>query len=410
MGTNDSGRRHRQFVGVDGRVHDTTVEKRRESSYTPPPRPVAPKPPKKPRVSLLKRLDRAAAWWLAPLAAQRWYVRAAAWIAWGSLVAIVTTWLLMIWKSESWVAPTLLLYGPRIWLGAPLAAIAVVVTVIRARLALPVAIAGMVLLGPIAGWRTGWRGWASVDAPVVRVMTLNAANRELSIGPAALVAQTGIDVWLLQECGDRTWEQLRAALQSWYGRRDYGLCTLSRWPQVAVDTMPREDFERARIERGTAAAAYVVRTTVDAPIGPISVVNLHLATARWGLGGFLPSVVRGGGSISAAGEQFSGNAQLRRFESERAARWASKQPSPLVVGGDFNQPVESALYRQYWAPKFTDAWESVGRGFGYTKFERWIRIRIDHLLSDDGLKPLTAEVGPDVGSDHRPVIVSYARR
>jgi vancomycin resistance protein VanJ len=409
MSTHDSGRRNRQFVGADGRLHDTTVEKRRSAAAPPPtPRPAAPKKPRS-GVPWWKRLDRAAAWWLAPLAARKWYVRAAAWLAWGSLIALGTTWLLLIGKSESWVAPTLLLYGPRLFLGVPLAVIGLLVTVIRARLALPIVVGALVLLGPIAGWRTGWRGWVPVDVPVVRVMTMNAAGRELSITPSALLTQTGADIWTIQECTDRTWEQLRNDLPTWHGRRDYQLCTLSRWPQTAVDTMDRADFERARLERGALAAAYVVRTTVDAPIGAISVINVHLATARWGLSGFLPSVVRARGSMQAAGEQFAGNAQLRRFESERAAYWASKQPSPMIIAGDFNMPVESALFRQYW-DRFDDAWERVGRGFGHTKFERWIRIRIDHILSDDELRPLSATVGPDVGSDHRPVIVSYARR
>ena len=33
-----------------------------------------------------------------------------------------------------------------------------------------------------------------------------------------------------------------------------------------------------------------------------------------------------------------------------------------------------------------------------------VRVRIDHVLTGAGLVPRVCEVGPDVGSDHLPVI------
>jgi vancomycin resistance protein VanJ len=410
MTSRDSGRRARQFVGPDGRVHAADVASGRVRTTPPPPATPPSAPRRRARTGLpwWRRLDRAVAWWLTPLASRRWHIRSAAWIAWGVCAAFVVLWALLAWQSDRWVLPTVLLYGPRLFLTAPLALIGAIAIVIRARLALPILLAGGILLGPIAGWRSGWRGWFASDAPTVRVMTLNAGGRRLDRSPAELVAATQADLWTVQECTDRTWEQLEGALPSWHRRRDYGLCTLSRWPITAVDTMDRADFERSR-ERGSMAAAYVVRSRIASPTGPISLINVHLATARWGLSGFLPSELRAGASVSEAGDRFERNAQLRRFESERAANWAVRSPSPIIVAGDFNLPVESALFRREWSG-LTDAWEQVGRGFGFTKFEKWIRIRIDHVLTDDALRPVSATVGPDVGSDHRPVIVGYVRR
>ncbi len=308
-----------------------------------------------------------------------------------------------------WVAPTLLAYGPRLLLLVPLVALSLVWLVADRRLLLPALLAAWVLTVPIGGLRSGWRGVLDRGARDVRVMTLNAAGRTLDTSPASLVAMTDADIWAVQECGEPTEAQLRAALPSWHVRRDYQLCTLSRWPISAVDSMDRSDFARSA-ERGSMAAAFVVRSTIAAPGGAISLVNLHLATARWGLSGFLPSVLASGEGLDDAAAQFARNAVLRRYESERAADWAARQPSPVIVAGDFNLPVESTLYRDYWAPRFTDAFEHVGRGFGFTKFERRIRIRIDHLLSDDAFVPVRAMVGPPVGSDHRPVIADFARR
>lgn len=409
-----SGRRHRQFVGPDGRVHDATVTVRRSGSQRSVPTPGASAPPPPPRrrrhgTPWWKRLDRLAAWWLTPLAARQRGARLAAWTAWGTLLLALVAWALLAWRSEQWLLPTLLLYGPRLLLGIPLAVIALVVVLADRRLVLPMALAAIVLVGPISGGRLGWRGWFASGAPVsVRVMTLNLGARMLDRPAGQLLLETGADVWAIQECSEDAWAQLRAGLPGWYGHRALSLCTVSRWPITAIDSMDRADFERSR-ERGSMAAAFVLRAQIATPSGPISLVNLHLATARWGLSGFLPSELRAGGSLASADDQFVRNAILRRYESERAADFARRQPAPVIVAGDFNMPVESAYWRQFWSD-FDDAFEQVGRGFGFTKFERRIRIRIDHVLSLGALRPTRVVVGPDVGSDHRPVVASYARR
>jgi endonuclease/exonuclease/phosphatase (EEP) superfamily protein YafD len=72
--------------------------------------------------------------------------------------------------------------------------------------------------------------------------------------------------------------------------------------------------------------------------------------------------------------------------------------------GDFNLPVESAIYRANWAG-FTNAFSQQGLGFGYTKHTRWHGIRIDHVLARSGWDIERAWVGPSAGGDHLPVIV-----
>ncbi|MEO7363360.1 MAG: endonuclease/exonuclease/phosphatase family protein, partial [Gemmatimonadaceae bacterium] len=94
-----------------------------------------------------------------------------------------------------------------------------------------------------------------------------------------------------------------------------------------------------------------------------------------------------------------------------ASRWAleSSGVAPVLIGGDFNLPVESTIFRTYWS-KFIDAFEARGNGLGWTKTEgRWLRIRIDHLLTTDaGPKPIRVVVGDGFLSDHKPVIADYA--
>ena len=74
-----------------------------------------------------------------------------------------------------------------------------------------------------------------------------------------------------------------------------------------------------------------------------------------------------------------------------------------LLAGDFNMPVESAIYGQCWS-RFSNAFDAVGLGLGHTKFTRWRGVRIDHILAGPGWRFRRCWVGPDVHSDHHPVI------
>ena len=53
---------------------------------------------------------------------------------------------------------------------------------------------------------------------------------------------------------------------------------------------------------------------------------------------------------------------------------------PFLVVGDFNAPVESVIYRRYWGD-LRNAFSYAGFGFGSTRLNGWIRVRIDHILA-----------------------------
>src|SRR4029079_6713607 len=76
----------------------------------------------------------------------------------------------------------------------------------------------------------------------------------------------------------------------------------------------------------------------------------------------------------------------------------------LVVLGDFNTPVESRIFRDHWGD-LADAFSTAGFGLGMTKYNGWIRARIDHVLTSDAWHVDGAHVGPDAYSDHRPLLV-----
>jgi endonuclease/exonuclease/phosphatase (EEP) superfamily protein YafD len=99
----------------------------------------------------------------------------------------------------------------------------------------------------------------------------------------------------------------------------------------------------------------------------------------------------------------------RRLESELASQMAAEVEGPIVIAGDFNMPVESAIYQQYWS-NWENAFSSAGLGYGHTKFTRFFGARIDHVLVNREWDVLAARIGPNLGGDHRPLFVDLQLR
>ena len=83
-----------------------------------------------------------------------------------------------------------------------------------------------------------------------------------------------------------------------------------------------------------------------------------------------------------------------------------------VLAGDFNLTVDSPIYRNFWSV-YQNAYSRTMFGYGHTKKTKInvfrYRTRIDHILSTSRLKPLQAWTGPDLGSDHLPLIAEFQR-
>ena len=102
-------------------------------------------------------------------------------------------------------------------------------------------------------------------------------------------------------------------------------------------------------------------------------------------------------------------ARDRNRQLSALARFAHNTKGPIVLVGDLN--ITS------WSPYFTDLLEDSGlhdtrRGFGiqatWTGGRQFLRLPIDHVLVSPELNVHDRHVGPDIGSDHQPVIVSIS--
>jgi hypothetical protein len=143
-------------------------------------------------------------------------------------------------------------------------------------------------------------------------------------------------------------------------------------------------------------AGDVARYTVQTPAGLASITNLQLETPRKGL----EDLVDGDFDL----RRLRGNMELREIESRLARRFVDGGRGPLLVAGDLNTPIESRIFQASWGD-LADAFSRAGFGFGMTKANGWIRIRIDHVLTGPGWTADSVQLGHYYGSDHRPLIV-----
>lgn len=84
----------------------------------------------------------------------------------------------------------------------------------------------------------------------------------------------------------------------------------------------------------------------------------------------------------------------------------------FIVAGDFNSTPDSDFATRM-RDLADDAWESGGRGFGFTWPNGMFSlppIRLDHVFVSRDLGVLAVRVGDGAGSDHRPVLADIARR
>lgn len=97
----------------------------------------------------------------------------------------------------------------------------------------------------------------------------------------------------------------------------------------------------------------------------------------------------------------------RNLQLDGVAQLASRTPEPLLVIGDLNITMWSHHYRRF---EETSMLQNARRGFGvkptWPLFLLPAMIPIDQCLVSEGIVVTDFRTGPNIGSDHLPVIVS----
>ena len=308
----------------------------------------------------------------------------------------------MLTAGDRWWTATMLLFGPRWLLSFPLFLLVPAAAIFNRRLLLPLVIAALVIAGPLMRFNLPL-GKMSVAASSwtqnLRVLTCNVDQAVFDRAQfVAVIKELSVDIATLQEYPPALTIALPAG---WNIVRDNQYAIISRFPLTKVKTVqimhPKEKW----------AFTFLLHAIVHTPNGDVNVCSLQLPTPRVGLMQILDK--RTGLRPSRSG-LFYDETAYRRNAALEARRYIDTLARPVIVAGDFNTPVDSTLYRSVW-DGYSNAFSEVGLGYGWTQRVAVLgytyRARIDHILTQKGLTPLVCEVGPDVGSDHLPVIADF---
>lgn len=315
-----------------------------------------------------------------------------------NLLAVIGLVLLMRRVSENWWLSGALIYVPQ----TPLLLPSVCLLGCSMMWHLRSAILNMTSVGLIlvclCGVRFSMKPFSDTagSAQTVRLITCNVQDFKPNFGQVLReIASFKPDVLVLQEARHPP-DMLKEYLKGWHWRQESGLMIGSKWP--LGEAMP---CHTSPYSRHTALAVQL-----DAPGGAITLGNVHLMTARRGLTDLsISSILDGSGPASVEHHAF-----LRDEEARQTQRFLSEvsQGLPLVVAGDFNMPSTSSIFTDRFG-SYSDAFDKVGIGFGYTAPCRRVRfwlpevpwLRIDHILTSGHWETLRCEAGKLNGSDHR---------
>lgn len=193
------------------------------------------------------------------------------------------------------------------------------------------------------------------------------------------VAQHPADVIVVQEVTPQ-WAEVLATLGEYPYRRmitradPYGIAMVSRWPFGKIDAVDLAGD-------GIPSLDAIVQVNGQR----IRVLGLH---TRWPI--------------------TPGLARLRDRALLRAAVLAREQSLPTVAAGDLNVAPDSPAFAQLQQTSgLRDA--LAGQGWHPTWMAGFwpLALRIDHQLVSPSLCVEQAEVGAEIGSDHRPIIARY---
>ncbi|MGH3651067.1 MAG: endonuclease/exonuclease/phosphatase family protein [Acidimicrobiia bacterium] len=223
---------------------------------------------------------------------------------------------------------------------------------------------------------------ASVDAPSLRVMSFNLLSTNESYSEVIdYIATVNPDLVLLHEAS-RPWE---VAMES--GELDYEIIR------------PRSDdliFGTLLLVRGKSVEAISYGFAAASP----RAVELNFTPEGWES----RLSVLGTHPLAPTGQE---RADLRDAQLGFAGDWAAGRTGAFIVVGDFNAtPWSSPFRRLIGSAKLSNS----QRGFGLqpsfsVDSNLLLRVPIDHLLHSEALEVTGRQLGPNLGSDHFPLLV-----
>ncbi|MGE4423944.1 MAG: endonuclease/exonuclease/phosphatase family protein [Pseudodesulfovibrio sp.] len=321
-------------------------------------------------------------------------------LVWLYLACLVAATLLMYALGDRWWPATLLLFGPRWILGLPLLPLLPLALFRRRFLLLPLGLSLVIFLWPLLGWNVVLGSPRAASGASVRVLSCNTKDGHIDRDALAeLITSLSVDVVALQELPK--WFAL-PILPGWHAYRQHGVAIYSRYPLEPGKRVWTAHPPHLR-KRLSALSA-----VIDAPQGRFAFVAVHLPSARYGLQNV---VSRDMGVDPAKAGVLTDETSGREAASRQVLSLVESTPLPTIVAGDFNMPRQSRIFRDVWGT-LDDAFAQTATGYGWTFHDEFrglpVPLSIDHVMTRNGATPQNFMVGPDIYSDHRPIIADVA--
>ncbi len=305
-----------------------------------------------------------------------------------------------------WVS--LFLFSPRWALGLPWLLLFPLTLVVRFRLAILYGFHLAILVFPILDFRLplGLSNESHSTAGRLRLITCNLGEGAIQVERlAGLVLRFQADVVVLQECSSEVSQALFEKLD-WSYHREANLVIASPHPLSSFQLLSRRGMDAYNAPVAV-AAELTLRPGLPTVDGSESATNHLPLIARIGcvhLPTFRPAFEKAQHFDASGADDFTLLAEQYRSYAQDTLAAIEQSELPIIVAGDFNVPVDSPFYQSYWG-SFQNALSLAGFGLCYTKFTRLHGVRIDHVLADHNWQVRSAQVGPGLGGDHRPVLV-----
>jgi vancomycin resistance protein VanJ len=321
---------------------------------------------------------------------------------WLYAALLLAVWLLLGLGGDRWWLATVMLFGPRWIYGLPLALLVPAAVILRRRLLWPLAAAVVVYVGPIMGLCLPWERLVVRQGPTLRVLTCNVKGHSDN-NPALndLIRAVAPDIVALQGC----WQPVRVDWPAgWHVCQRGEMIVASRFPLREMQEMSQFALAEDGSESHSLWRLHVLGCRVAAPQGDLTFCTVHPESPHNSINRLLSrtTVLRPSEST-----QMTAEIARRWQDSEDLSKWLRKCGNPQIIAGDLNLLPDSPIYRRFWSG-YWNAFGSAGLGFGYTEWPHVpvvrFGIRIDHILSGPDWRPYRCWVGPDIGSDHLPLI------
>ncbi|GAB4527398.1 MAG: endonuclease/exonuclease/phosphatase family protein [Anaerolineae bacterium] len=221
--------------------------------------------------------------------------------------------------------------------------------------------------------------------PTLEVVTFNLWNDNNTrlADVEAWLRQQDADVVLLQEVPSAYRDGIDALRDLYPEQIMGGRLTLSRYPVVNTEDEAPANTPWERL-------------VLDVEGVQVAVYNVHFAYPLGGPSRF-PDI---------PGIEFISRYDETTRDSQINALLAvlENETLPYIVGGDFNLSQHSLTYSSL-AVVMDDSFRETGAGLGATWPVNWNTpfplLRLDYVWSN-GLRPVSNEIGPELGSDHLP--------